>query len=301
MSLFQKAKKSAAKLRLGIMGVSGGGKTYTALQIAKGIGGKVAVIDTENASASKYADEFDFDTLILTNHHPEKYAQAIQAAEAEGYSVIIVDSMSQAWEETKKIAEKFGKEKRNGNTWAGWAEADPQYKKLVNAIIHSKAHVIGTMRAKTETAQEEVNGRKQVVKLGLGAEAGRGIEYEFDIMLEMDLGGEAKVGKSRYNKWTGKTFHKPGPELGAELAKWLSDAPAEAPAPAPIEKALSPGQPEITYGEVFQRLSSALDNSTNGSLDVVAMEIQDAKKKNLITDHELDALRKKFGSKRVAK
>ena len=62
---FARATKSQAKLRLALFGPSGAGKTFTALRLAKGIGGRVALIDTERGSASKYADRFEFDTLQL--------------------------------------------------------------------------------------------------------------------------------------------------------------------------------------------------------------------------------------------
>ena len=61
MSSFKKATKEKAKLRLAVFGVSGSGKTFSALRIAKGLGGKIAVIDTERNSACKYSDRFDFD------------------------------------------------------------------------------------------------------------------------------------------------------------------------------------------------------------------------------------------------
>src|SRR4051812_828726 len=94
---FTKATKSKAKLRLALMGPPGAGKTWTALSVAQGLGGKVALIDTENASASKYADHFDFDTLVLTEFSPRAYVLALKAAAEAGYQSVIVDSLSHAW------------------------------------------------------------------------------------------------------------------------------------------------------------------------------------------------------------
>jgi predicted YcjX-like family ATPase len=79
---FKKAIKRRQRLRLAIDGVSGSGKTYTALAIASGIGGKIAVIDTEHGSASLYADRFDFDTLELERFQIEDYIEALQSAAA---------------------------------------------------------------------------------------------------------------------------------------------------------------------------------------------------------------------------
>ena len=77
---FKKATKSQSKLRLGLVGPSGSGKTFTALQIATGLGGSIAVIDSERGSASKYADLFDFDVLELQTFSPKTYVNAIKAA-----------------------------------------------------------------------------------------------------------------------------------------------------------------------------------------------------------------------------
>src|SRR5690606_34635021 len=96
MSGFKKATKSQAKLRMAITGPSGSGKTYTALSVGTPLG-RIAVIDTERGSASKYADLFDFDVLELTEYNPRNYIEAIRAACAGGYDVLIIDSLSHAW------------------------------------------------------------------------------------------------------------------------------------------------------------------------------------------------------------
>ncbi len=95
---FTKAKRTNAKLRLAITGTAGSGKTYGALLIAKGLEGKIAVIDTECGSASLYSHLVDFDVCNLTPpFDPRRYVQLIHEAENEGYSVIIIDSLSHEW------------------------------------------------------------------------------------------------------------------------------------------------------------------------------------------------------------
>jgi hypothetical protein len=78
------------------LGISGGGKTYSALSIASHLGKSIAHIDTEHGSASKYADLFTFDTCELTSFHPQNYIDAINAASGS-YDVLIIDSLSHAW------------------------------------------------------------------------------------------------------------------------------------------------------------------------------------------------------------
>ncbi|WP_311807610.1 AAA family ATPase, partial [Acinetobacter baumannii] len=90
---FTKAERKKAKLKLNLNGASGSGKTYSALVLASSLGKKIAVIDTENESASLYANEFNFDTLPLKPpYSPERFAGAIHAAHNMGYEVLIIDS-----------------------------------------------------------------------------------------------------------------------------------------------------------------------------------------------------------------
>ncbi|RYG72510.1 AAA family ATPase, partial [bacterium] len=75
---FQKATKKSARLRMALIGVAGAGKTYTALSIASYLGKKVAVLDTERGSASKYSDIFEFDVLEPETFSPKTYIDAIE-------------------------------------------------------------------------------------------------------------------------------------------------------------------------------------------------------------------------------
>ena len=92
----QKTQRHNVKLRLGISGASGFGKTYSALQLAYGMTqdwSKIAVIDTENASASLYSDLGNFNVLnINPPYSPERYIEAIKMCEKANMEVIIIDS-----------------------------------------------------------------------------------------------------------------------------------------------------------------------------------------------------------------
>src|SRR3989304_8153906 len=106
---FTKATKAQSNLRLAIFGPSGSGKTYTGLRIATGLGGKIAVIDTERGSASKYADRFDFDVLELPNKDINTYVEAIKAADQAGYAILIIDSLTHARHELPDGVEKVAR------------------------------------------------------------------------------------------------------------------------------------------------------------------------------------------------
>lgn len=230
MGLFTKAVKHDAKLRLAIAGPSGSGKTYTSLAIATALGGPIAVVDTEHGSASKYADLFQFDVLELhAPYHPDKYIEAIQNAAFVGYKVVILDSMTQAWNGEGgilELVEQAGKRQRTPNGYTAWADVTPIQNRLIEAIVSTKIHIIATMRSKQEYVQEKDDRGKSVIrKVGMAPIQRDGFEYEFDIFFDMDVENNAIVSKTRCPELTGKVIAKPGKQVAAILSKWLNGAP----------------------------------------------------------------------------
>jgi len=221
---FKKATKAQAKLRAAVFGPSGAGKTFTSLRVARGLGGKIAVIDTERGSASKYSDRFDFDVLELEDQSVEGYCEAIKMAKEGGYNVLIIDSLSHAWQTLLEEVEKLAKAKYRGNTWSAWSEGTPLQRKLVQAILGFPGHILATIRAKTEwTTVENSKGQKKPQRVGLAPEQGKGIEYEFDLLLEISTEHIGNVIKDRTGKFQDKLIEKPGEDFGKALAEWLSD------------------------------------------------------------------------------
>lgn len=236
---FSKAVRKRAKLRLALTGPSGSGKTYGALMLAKGIGGKIAVIDSEHGSASLYAHLADFDTLELAPpYSPERYIEAIKAAERAGYDVIVIDSTTHEWSGSGgclEINEHTANAKFRGNTWSAWNETTPRHRAFIDAMLQSSAHIIATGRSKTETAQTEEGGRKKVVKLGMKTEQRDGFEYEFTVVLDITHAGHyATASKDRTGLFNGDP--QPISEAtGQQLRAWLESG-VEAP------KGMDPGR-----------------------------------------------------------
>jgi len=194
---FTKAERKKARLRLALTGPSGSGKTLGALLIAKGIGGKIAVLDTEHESASLYADKAgvpEFDSLSLSPPYaPERFIDAITAAEEAGYTTLIIDSLSHEWDGSGgclEINERIAQVKYKGNTWSAWNETTPRHRALLDKILASRLHIIATMRSKTETVQNE---QKKVVKLGMKSVQRDGSEYEFTTVLDIIHEGHLAV------------------------------------------------------------------------------------------------------------
>lgn len=221
---FKKATKEQSKLRLAIFGPSGSGKTFTSLRIAGGLTGSVAMIDTERGSASKYADRFEFDVLELPKKDIDTYCSAISLAGREGYDVLIIDSLTHAWHELLDEVDKLANSKYRGNTWSAWSEGTPKQRRLVDALLNFPGHILATMRTKTEwTVQDAGNGKTRPVRVGLAPEQGKGIEYEFDLLMELSPEHIVNVIKDRTGKFQDRIIDKPGEDLGKELADWLKE------------------------------------------------------------------------------
>jgi hypothetical protein len=232
---FKKATKSTAKLRAALFGPSGAGKTFTALRIAAGLGGPVAVIDTERGSASKYADRFAFDVLDLEHAGITSYQSAIEAAAQSCYSVLIIDSLSHGWQELLQEVDRLANAKYRGKTWSAWSEGTPKQRALVNAILTYPGHVIATMRSKTEwSIESDGKGKQKPVRVGLAPEQGKGIEYEFDLLLELSPDHIGRVIKDRTGRFQDELLEKPGEEFGKALAAWLAG-------PGPTEPTVNSG------------------------------------------------------------
>lgn len=221
-TMFKKAERKQAKLRLALAGPSGSGKTYSALLIAKGIGGRIAVLDTETGSASLYSDIVDFDVVELcAPFTPERYIEVISAAEAAGYDTLIIDSYSHEWTGSGgclEANEQVAQSKFKGNTWAAWNETTPRHRRLTNKILGSQMHIICTMRSKTETVQGE---GKKILKLGMKSEQREGTDYEFTVVLDVSHDShEASASKDRTKLFNG--YEVIGESTGKKLLEWLN-------------------------------------------------------------------------------
>jgi hypothetical protein len=227
--MFKQAIKQEAKLRLAVAGPSGSGKTYTSLSIASNLGGKIALVDTEHGSASKYADKFQFDVMeIEPPFHPDRFVKAIHEAQTAGYGVIILDSLSHAWNGTGgllEVVDGIAARSSSKNTFAAWKEGTPIYNKMIDGIIMSDIHVIATMRTKQDYVLEaDERGKQRPVKVGMNPIQRDGFEYEFDVVLTLDIDNKGIVTKTRCEDLAGGIFAKPGKQVADILVNWLHGA-----------------------------------------------------------------------------
>lgn len=224
--MFRKAERKQAKLRLALCAPSGAGKTYSALLIAKGIGGKVALLDTENGSGDLYANLFDYDIVaIKDSFEVEKYIKIIKGAEAAGYTTLIIDSLSHAWNSEGGILDQVGRaEKNKRNSFTAWKDVTPIQNLLISTILQSSMHIICTMRTKTAyEMQENSKGKMTPTKVGLAPVQRADLDYEFTVVLDISNDGHiAYSSKDRTGLYDGKNFIIKE-ETGRELLVWLND------------------------------------------------------------------------------
>ncbi|MDR1979559.1 MAG: ATP-binding protein [Synergistaceae bacterium] len=238
MAGFRKAERKKTKLRLGLVGPAGSGKTYSALLVAFGLGDKIALIDTENGSGNMYSHLGEYDIWnIDAPYTVQKYLDAIAMAERAGYDVLIIDSLSHAWAGEGGLLDQQGKiADSSKNSYTAWRTVTPLHYKLIEAMLTSKCHIIATMRAKTEYSQEkDERGKTVIKKLGLAPVQREGMDYEFSLVFDLDANHNAMASKDRTSIFDGQII-KLLPQTGVVLKEWLesgADTPEPEPEPEP--------------------------------------------------------------------
>lgn len=264
---FTKAVRKQAKLRLALTGPSGSGKTYGALKIAKGIGGRIAVIDTEKGSASLYSHITEFDVLELDPPYtPERFIDAIQEAVNARYDILIIDSTTPEWSGMGgclELVDEVARARYKGNSWSAWNDITPRHRAFLDAILRAPLHIIATMRSKTETAQTEENGRKRVVKLGMKSEQRDGIEYEFTTVLDIVHDGHyALASKDRTGLFADKDPHQISEQTGSMLLEWLESGEVVERVPEGVTAAeMADWKASIEAAGTLEDLKNIYDNA----------------------------------------
>ncbi len=222
--ILQTAQRKRAKIRMNIASPSGFGKTYSSLLIAYGLCNdwkKIAVIDTENDSASLYSHLGSYNTLRLdAPYSPDRYIEAINTCEEAGMEVIIIDSVTHVWKGTGGVLEY---QTSLGGKYTDWAKATPLYMRFINAILLSKCHVITTNRKKQGYNMITEGNRTKVEKAGLDDEIRDGYEYEMTIAFEViNENHLAKASKDRTCLFANVPEFVLGVQTGTKILEWCN-------------------------------------------------------------------------------
>jgi hypothetical protein len=226
---FTPATKKASKARIALCGPSGAGKTYTGLTLATALSDRVAVIDTERGSASKYVglNGWQFDTVTPDKFSPLSLVETLGVAAGAGYGVVLIDSLSHYWMGTDGMLEQVDRRSGANKFTSGWKAVGPEEKQMIDAMLTYPGHVIATLRTKTEYVIEENDrGKKEPKKVGMKPIQRDGIEYEFDVIGDLDHESRLTISKTRISSLSGQVIKEPGVELAATIADWLADGEA---------------------------------------------------------------------------
>lgn len=214
----QTAARKRAKIKMGLQGPSGAGKTYTSLLISNGLCGswdKLAVIDTENGSCDLYSHLGPYQVLQLhAPFSPERYIEAITLCEKSGIEVVIIDSITHEWENLLEYHSSM-----QGNSFTNWGKVTPRHNAFVQKILQSPLHIICTMRTKQDYILNEKNGKLVPEKVGLKSVQRDGFEYELTLVFDLDMKNNAVASKDR----TGLFFSKPSQKITTETGKLILD------------------------------------------------------------------------------
>ena len=248
----QKAQRHQVKLRIGLSGPSGFGKTYSALLMAYGITNdwnKIALIDTENKSASLYSHLGDFNVLSLDEPFtPERYLQAIKLCEDSAIEVIIIDSISHEWQGKGGCLEIH---EQLGGRFQDWAKVTPRHNAFIDAIILSKCHLITTSRSKVDySLDKDGNGKTKVMKLGTKAITREGFEYELTVNFEfLNDKHLVQASKDRTELFSGKPEFIINSSTGKKLIDWCNQGISLDKIKAEIENCESSDNLKLIYNQ----------------------------------------------------
>jgi hypothetical protein len=291
--MFKQATKTKAKLRLALAGATGSGKTYSSMLLARKLGERVAVIDSERGSASLYADRFKFDVADLPDHSIETYRRAIKAAADAKYDVLIIDSLSHEWMGKGGALETVDRLGGDNKFTNGWRAVTPMHTSFLDDVLAYPGHVIATLRKKMEYAMvQNSKGKVEPKKVGLAPVQRDGVEYEFSVVLDLETDGALTVAKTRCSALDDikATLRREDIEkVGDLLAKWISDGAEPAPAPTP-KPTPSNGAPRNAMDALAVKIGEA---QSAGDLDALVPTIK------TLSPIEQAKLRDAFGRRKM--
>lgn len=230
------ATRGGSKAIIGIAGVSGSGKTYTALLMARGMvshPSEIGFLDTENKRGSLYADILDGQFMIgdlYPPFSPKRYSDAIKEFQEAGVKVLVIDSVSHEWEGEggcDDIANAAISE--DGKKMANWIRAKREHKSFMNTLLQCNMNVICCIRAREKT---DFKDPKKPVSLGLQPVCEKNFMFEMTASLLMENEGKTQrflkmpqFLKEAFGLGNGYL----GQETGKKIIDWINTGEQEDP------------------------------------------------------------------------
>lgn len=284
---FTQATRKRINISMLVSGISGSGKSFSAMSIATAMG-KTAVIDTEGASAEKYAELFDFYVHSAftpkedwyngndPKHDPRYIAAAVRVAASQGFQVVVVDSLTSSWDWVMRYMDNLNAGGSDTKGFRNWDKVNPIWAELTDLMQSPPIHIFWTARSKMTHAMEtDANsGRTVVKKLGLEAILRPQTEFYPDITAEMhnDNGVVSmSISKSRcLDIKAGDTFESPGGHLASILKQWADTGVQTPKASASFSKAASQN---LSPDERFEKLADWFHSESKKVYETDALDI----------------------------
>ena len=243
----RKAEKKRVKLKMAVQGPSGSGKTWGALALAKNLWpqAKICVIDTENESASLYADKFTFDTIPLgPPFTTARYVECIDASVKAGYDVLIIDTITAQWDGSGGILQRKNEmDMRGGNSFTNWSSFTPEHEAFKQIMLQAPIHVLATMRSKQDyILQANDKGKQMPKKVGMAPIQRDQIDYEFTIVFDVQMDHKAVSSKDRTGLFNDKVVDLADPMTADAIRGWLESGVEVAQKPASASATPAPAQ-----------------------------------------------------------
>ena len=243
----RKAEKKRVKLKMAVQGPSGSGKTLGALALAKNLWpeAKICAIDTENESASLYADKFTFDTIPLgPPFTTARYVECIDASVKAGYGVLIIDTITAQWDGSGGILQRKNEmDMRGGNSFTNWSSFTPEHEAFKQIMLQAPIHVIATMRSKQDyILQANDKGKQMPKKVGMAPIQRDQIDYEFTIVFDVQMDHKAVSSKDRTGLFNDKVVDLADPMTADAIRGWLESGVEVAQKPASASATPAPAQ-----------------------------------------------------------
>lgn len=292
----EKAKKEKHKLRLLVVGLSGTGKTFGALTIADGMGllghGRTVVLDTENKSSALYAKKFEFDIIEFDPpYSPERYVEAIEYAKSLGYELVIADSITHEHIFATEAVNRM--EGKNGiKNWGDYKSK--RRSKLIEKILKPEIHLICTGRVKSAYDEvEDTNGRKKLTKIGTQLKQEDGLEYEFDVVIDLDRNHYYTCSKTRAEDLETTDPKKLTKELGVTILKWLDNGEEETPAKTTAKKPKS----KAVFSEYAELIKEKINEADADDITVIGERLEEKEVIEKLSPDEHETLKKLYQAK----
>lgn len=291
----KKAKRQRRPLKISIEGLSGSGKTFSALRLAfalkrAGIGKRIVVADSENESAGLYdgvtidGEKWEYDVCAIPHEsqNPAGYTACYEHLVGAGFDLVVIDSLSHAWHGAMEKVDNYARANR-GDKLGGWAQVTPEQRRMLTTLTDGRAHCIVTMRVKSEYERVDDSGKTKIKKVGMKTDQRENTEYEFDAVIRMDVENHAaRVEKARgCTAMDGKTGDHIGPTFWKPLIDWWLSAPEAEPVASPVEQHRAQLKAAKTLPELvaaWQAVPVALQPKLVSDKDVRKVQLANAPK-----------------------